>query len=90
MRKSIKNLLKWDAKTYVADNAILELETPIPEWSDFIMPACIHIKDKGWFSNRRSLIGWSLRLNLIGRDSILKTHLSFCPGSKSQIRRVIF
>jgi len=36
----------WDTETYEADNAILELETPIPEWSDFIMPACIHIKDK--------------------------------------------
>ena len=52
MRDLFKNLLKWDTKTYEADNAILELETPIPEWSDFIMPACIHIKDKGSFSNR--------------------------------------
>ena len=61
--------MKWDTNSFEGDNAILELEVPIPEWSDFIMPACIHQKDKGLFSNCRSLIGcWSLRLNLIGSD----------------------
>jgi len=36
----------WDTNSFEGDNAILELEVPIPEWSDFIMPACIHQKDK--------------------------------------------
>ena len=31
--------------------AILELETPIEEWSDFIMPACIHHNGLGLFSH---------------------------------------
>ena len=46
-------LLKWDSISFEGDMAILELETPIEEWSDFIMPACIHQNGLGLFSNLR-------------------------------------